>query len=101
MPTTSYTILIKDSTGDFAEHPTICDGSSSFSMANNYCYIQMSQLRSTPISLSQGQLIQAKVIATNFNGSSAQSLANASGTLVQTEPSQVALPTQGSATSHL
>lgn len=39
MPTTSYTILIKDSTGAFAEHPMICDGSSSFSMANNYCYI--------------------------------------------------------------
>jgi hypothetical protein len=63
--------------------------------------IEMSTLRATPLSLVQSSLIQAKVVATNLNGSSVESLPNSSGAIVETEPNQVALPTQGSATSHL
>lgn len=82
MPITSYTVLLKSVAGTYAAYPLLCDGSSSFSMANHYCYLQMQELRIAPISLTQGSLIQAKIIATNFNGSSAASAENTAGTTI-------------------
>lgn len=55
----------------------------------------MHALRAAPFSLAYGTLIQAKVVASNERGWSAESAANTDGAHVEVEPSAVTAPLRG------
>jgi hypothetical protein len=55
----------------------------------------MHDLRAEPFNLIYEELIQAKVMASNERGWSAQSAANTAGALVEVEPFAVTAPVRG------
>lgn len=82
---TSYTILIQQNDGDFAESLTTCDGTDAAIISAAECSIPIDTLRSAPFSHDWGASIYAKVIATNIVGSSlASDVGN--GALILTTP---------------
>ena len=82
---TSYTILIKQSDGEFAESLATCDGTDTIVISAAECSIPIDTLRSAPFNHDWGASIYAKVIATNVVGSSlASDVGN--GALILTTP---------------
>jgi hypothetical protein len=67
---TSYTILIAQSDGAFSEETTNCDGSNASIISSTQCTVPLSVLTTAPYSLSLGNNVNAKVIATNVKGDS-------------------------------
>jgi hypothetical protein len=94
-----YQVLIADGSGNFAEHTSLCDGSSSSVISNLYCLILMTSLWGSPLSLPQAAAVQAQVLAHNERGWSGTSAANSDGVLVETVPHTMAAPTRGAGTS--
>lgn len=60
----------------------------------------MTVLRQSPYSLPFEATVAEKVLAHNSRGWSVASLVSTSGPTIQTEPSQMAVPTRGSGTSN-
>lgn len=71
---TKYMILIKQADGGFSQYLTSCDGASETTFTTTACSLPLSALTSAPYSLIQGQIVRAKIIASNFYGDSAESL---------------------------
>ena len=85
-PVQYYQILIETSaTGTFVEDQTACDGTDATTITNAYCLVPMTQLWASPFSLVLGDSVNAKVLAYNDRGWSAESTAGA-GETVKTEP---------------
>ena len=63
-----------------------CDGANPTIFADLNCKVPMLQLLSDPISLSQGTLIRARVIAVNSIGESIPSILNSFGALIEMVP---------------
>ena len=70
---TSYTITFKQSDNNFSADTTNCDGSDAGIMSALSCTVPFSVFTSAPFSLSYGNQVYAKVLATNANGSSTAS----------------------------
>ena len=79
---TAYKITIADYTGNFIEDTTYCNGADASIIANLYCLIPMTYLRSSPFSLTYGTLITAKIAAYNQNGWSSSSSVNTVGIVI-------------------
>ena len=95
---TKYKVVIEDHlhAGNFVENTYYCDGSDATVMSLLRCDIPViTVLRQAPYSLTQGQLVVAKVQAYNQRGWSDFSDPNVAGQLVQTEPLAMAAPTRG------
>jgi len=88
-PITAYSVLLQhgDDPADFSEEPTYCDGASLALMTAGHCDIPLVTLRAPPFDLTLGQMIYAKVAATNTVGQGAYSDVNTASVSVQTEPS--------------
>jgi hypothetical protein len=77
---TSYSILIRKHDSTFVSYLPACDGTDATVISNRYCLIPMSDIIST-FGLLQGELIVAKVKATNSKGDSPYSTINTVGEL--------------------
>lgn len=64
-----------------------------------YCLVEMTALRVSPFTLTLGTLVTAELRAHNSRGWSVLSSPNVAGPTIETEPSAMAAPTQGSATN--
>lgn len=96
---TAYEIGIADHAGaNYHEETTTCDGADAAVLASLYCDIPVSVLRVAPYELILQDLVVARVRAYNERGWGSWSVDNAAGALIETEPSQMASPTRGSAT---
>jgi len=83
---TSYIIEIRHFDGAyFSEYKATCDGSQASIVSSLLCKIPLSALRVPPYSLTWGNLIYARVAATNVKGTSVFSEINA-GTQMLTKP---------------
>lgn len=95
---TAYRVLIKDQdSGEFSEHATLCNGSSTEVVANTLCTIPVSSLRSE-LGYELGDIPQFKVAAYNARGFSTNSDANTTGAVIKTEPSRMDPVVRNSAT---
>lgn len=74
---TSYRILIKTKAGDYIERTDLCNGVAQASV--RFCLVDMHSLRLSPFSLVFDDLVQAKVLARNERGWSAESDPNTVG----------------------
>lgn len=74
----AYKVEIIDSTGAYVES-SACYGNSSVVMSNLYCLIPMTSFWTSPFSLPQGTIVQAKVSAHNSRGWSNPSSINSAG----------------------
>lgn len=88
-----YQVLIGTNAGTFVEKKTLCDGVAQ--EATRYCLVDMHELRASPFNLAYEDLVQAKVLAANERGWSAESPANTDGAHVEVEPSAVVTPARG------
>ena len=88
-PVTAYRETIKQADGVFSENVEYCDASVDPVFTNLYCEVPMSVLRDTAYSLGLGDLVQAKVLATNAVGDSEYSQENVAGATVETEPATI------------
>jgi hypothetical protein len=85
----AYQILIKQADGTFTESLAECDGSTAQVLAQLYCYVMNSSLRSSPYSLTFDNLVIAKIRAHNVFGWSEYSPENIAGAYIQIEPLQI------------
>ena len=85
--------MIGTSTGAFVESKELCDGVTQ--EASRICLFEMHDLRIEPYKLGYGDLIQAKVLASNERGWSEASPVNTDGAHVEVEPSAVLAPARG------
>lgn len=73
-PITSYTIFIRESDQTtYTTEPISCDGADSTILSETKCRIPVTALKAEPYLLPWGANVYAKVLATNFYGSSAKS----------------------------
>jgi len=94
-------VLIEDSTGNFIEDTSVCNGADATTLANLFCLVPMTTFWASPYSRVQADPVKAKIIAINERGSSATSPENTDLVQVETVPQQMAAPTEGSDTSNL
>ena len=83
---TAYQVLIEQSDDQFSEHAADCDASTDPVLTNLYCDVPMNVLRGAPYNLVLGDLVRAKVKATNAVGDSDFSQENTGGVVVETVP---------------
>jgi len=74
-PITAYQVTWLDSSGGYVEHTSICDGSQEATKTARECVVEMAVLKST-LGLSASSGIQARISATNSEGTSADSDSN-------------------------
>ncbi len=73
-PITSYTIQIRTTDSSIYSIDSVdCNGSSSLIVAETKCTVKVSTLRVSPFLIPWGQGVYARIIATNYLGSSAAS----------------------------
>lgn len=87
--------MIADRSGTFIESKTLCDGSRSRVMIDNYCVVPITALRNGPYNLRRFDLIRVIVRAQNIRGWGEYSDANTVGVTVMTEPDIMTLPING------
>ena len=95
-------VTIKDKgSGLFAENTALCDGSTTESVANTYCFIPIVSLRlgSSDYDYELGDTPQFQIQAINERGYSPSSDANTLGASIQTEPIQMQSVLRNSATT--
>ena len=86
---TAYDIQILAINGSYFEETTYCNGRyDSTVIANRYCVIPMQTLTSSPFNLVQGDIVQARVLASNVIGDSAFSQINSVGADIRGIPLQ-------------
>ena len=86
-PILKYRVVIRQSDGvTFTEETNYCDASTSTIIADKYCLVPMTVLRSSPYSLAYSNLVVAQVQAYNSKGWGALSPSNTAGASIQTEP---------------
>ena len=98
----AYMVTIKDKgSGLFAENTALCDGSTTESVANTYCFIPIVSLRlgSSDYDYELGDTPQFQIQAINERGYSPSSDANTLGASIQTEPIQMQSVLRNSATT--
>jgi hypothetical protein len=85
---TSYSIQVQhgDGSGTFSTELTYCDGSSLSIITSRRCTIPFTTFRAAPFTLALGNLIVAKIAATNVVGQGTYSTPNTAGITIQTEP---------------
>jgi hypothetical protein len=88
---TSYSVLIAQSDGTFTEDSTNCDGSDSTIVTATQCTVPLSALTSAPYSLSLGDSVNVKVIATNVKGDSSESSQGSGATIITAPDAPVGL----------
>jgi hypothetical protein len=82
-PITSYDIYVKTSTGSFLADAH-CDGTAPTVVRDKQCSIPLLTLQvSTTFALSQGDLIEAYIVARNFYGPSGNSNTGNGGTILR------------------
>jgi hypothetical protein len=82
-PITSYTILIRESDElSFTEDAVSCNGANPTILSNTHCEVPLATLTQAPYSLSLGDGIFAKVVATNVKGDSVSSQAGNVATII-------------------
>jgi hypothetical protein len=88
-PLTAYSVLIQhgDDPSVYSSEPTYCAGSSLAVRTARWCEIPLATLRAPPFLLTLGQLVYARVAASNVVGAGPYSPLNALSVGVQTEPS--------------
>lgn len=77
----------------------MCDGSDPEIVLNLHCTVLMSEFWHAPFSNTLGDIIRAKVVATNERGNSLESDSNLVGADLQTVPGQMLVVTRGADTS--
>jgi len=82
---TSYTVTLRQLDGSYTEDTTNCDGSDSTIISSTSCTVPLATLTASPYSLTVGDSIFAKVVATNVKDSSALSQAG-SGAIIISSP---------------
>ena len=94
---TAYIIQIQTSVaGTYVNDTTNCNGSSSVTVSNKYCDIPLATLQQLAgTNLSQGDLVVAKVQATNAYGTGSESPANTVGALIEVVPHKPNTPARG------
>lgn len=85
---TSFTISFLANDGQYYDDVSVCDGSQSAVITALQCVIPTSHFTQTPYTLAWGSSIYAKVIATNYRGSSLESDAG-NGALIYTNPGAI------------
>lgn len=97
----AYTIEIQHVDGStYSINTDYCNGSTSTIVANLYCVIPVSTLTASPFSLEQGDIVYARVMATNAIGDSSVSDVNSSGADIRVVPTTpTSPPSRGSSTS--
>lgn len=97
-PITSYHILIRKAGGvEYAEEPTNCAGTDSTIVSEARCLVLIADLRDN-FGLQYGDLVVARVRASNSLGDGQYSQPNTVGATIETEPAQMAPPTETSTT---
>lgn len=94
---TAYRIEIRedDSTTDFSEDTTYCDGSDATVISNMFCQIPFTTLTASPFNLDVTEEVVVKVTAQNGRGWGATSSESSGGATIETVPDQMATPTKG------
>lgn len=95
---TAYKLVIENASGALIEETTYCNAATEPVFSQRYCFVPMTHLISS-YGLVRGNLVRPKVQAYNLNGWSPQSDFPTSGATIETIPQQMAIPTEGSATS--
>lgn len=95
---TAYELAIEDTNGARVTESTYCDGSTEPVFSERFCAVPMAHLWSA-YGLVLGDLVAASVRAYGVNGWSAWSPSTASGVTVETVPTQMAAPSEGSLTN--
>ena len=95
---TAYELAIADSTGTAITETTYCGSSTAEVFSQLYCLVPMAYLRET-YGLARGDLVEASVRAQGLNGWGAWSSETSSGVTVETAPSQMNTPTEGTLTN--
>jgi hypothetical protein len=86
-PITSFTIFIRENDQTtFTEDIVNCDGTQSTILQSYSCTIPVTTLKAAPYSLPWGEHVYAKVVATNFYGSSDASESGDGGAMITTYP---------------
>jgi hypothetical protein len=100
---TAYSIQIESSApGSYVTDPPDCDGSEPAVLAGAFCEIPLATLRDPAFTgLSQGDLLVAKVTATNAYGTSPESEPNTAGALIEAVPHAPAAPSRGGLTDEV
>lgn len=95
-PITSYHILILKADGvEYAEEPGNCGGTDPTIVSQARCLVLISDLRDS-FGLQYGDLVVARVRASNSLGDGQYSQPNTVGATIETEPGQMAAPTETS-----
>lgn len=97
---TSYRVEIKAKDNSFKQETIACDGSKSTIISATECLIPLTTLIGSNFLLERGNLVVARVTATNIIGTSLPSPLNTTGALIQTKPLAPSPPTRGSASNH-
>ena len=99
-PITAYQVLIRHSDGiNFSEDTTNCDGSDSVTVSAATCSVPNSVLLTSPFSLSYGDDVFFKVLATNLVGSSDYSTLGNAGTLFTVPGAPLSLTSNAASTT--
>lgn len=89
---TSYAIKIRESNGvTFTQDLTNCDGTDNTIISSTTCTIPQSTLTSAPYSLSLGDDVYARVVATNVIGSSTSSDTGSGANIITVPDAPVSL----------
>jgi hypothetical protein len=95
-PITAYHILILKADGvEYAEEPGNCGGTDPTIVSQARCLVLISDLRDS-FGLQYGDLVVARVRASNSLGDGQYSQPNTVGATIETEPAQMAAPTETS-----
>jgi len=85
MSITAYRVLLKSATGLYFE-ASECNGADAIIRDSQTCDVALTTLIQLPFVLTQGSLVQAKIIAINQVGEGSSSTANLFGALIETVP---------------
>ena len=99
-----YLLQIKDANGDYNTYLPSCNGADPTIVANRYCYVEMSVLRSSSLfNLAKSDKIIMRAMASNikgFNVSFSPANPDDFNTVIETEPDAPAQPFKGADTKY-
>jgi len=92
-------VYVQDKTGVFKVETKYCSESDAVIVSQQYCNIPMSYLTGPTYNLVKGDIVIAKVQASNSNGFGSLSTSNSVGAIIESVPNKMSSPTRGSLTS--
>lgn len=96
-----YDVVILDASGELKNDLVACDGKDQTILQATECFVPLTTLIGSNFLLTQGDLVQARVSASNSIGTSDYSPINTVGALVETRPLAPASVQRGADTSYL